>query len=63
MTPSEMLDEIKTHRPLIHRLIAAERILADLSTGHWIHVLNENDAPVKKKMGQRVIEYWKTYSV
>ena len=41
------------------RLIEAEDILSDLSTGYWISVLDDADAPVNVKMGQRVLNYWK----
>jgi len=41
------------------RLIEAEDILSDLSTGFWISTLDDTDAPVNEKMGQRVLNYWK----
>jgi len=41
------------------RLIEAEDILSDLSTGFWVSTLDDSDAPVNEKMGQRVLNYWK----
>ena len=41
------------------RLIEAEDILSDLSTGYWVATLDDADAPVNEKMGQRVLNYWK----
>ena len=40
------------------RLVAAEAILSDLATGRWVAILDDNDDPVREKMGQRVIGYW-----
>ena len=43
------------------RLMLAEEILHDLATGYWVAVLDDNDDPVKEKMGQRVLNYWRTW--
>jgi len=56
---SSEADEIEELRK---RVLLAEDILSDLATGSWVSVLDENDAPVDKKMGQRVLEYWRTFS-
>jgi hypothetical protein len=43
-------------------LIEAEDILGDLSSGYWVSVLDQNDDPVDFKIGQRVLNYWKTFN-
>jgi len=45
------------------RLIEAEDILSDLSTGFWVSTLDDADVPVNVKMGQRVLNYWKKQNV
>lgn len=42
------------------RLMLAEEILSDLATGYWVSVLDDSDDPVKERMGQRVLNYWRT---
>ena len=44
------------------RLMLAEEILCDLATGYWVSVLDDNDDPVKEKMGQRVLNYWRMWN-
>ena len=39
----------------------AEEILSDLATGYWVAVLDDNDDPVKERMGQRILNYWRTW--
>jgi len=41
------------------RLIYAENILSMISTGFWIHILNENSPG--QNIGDKVMEYWKTF--
>ncbi len=56
---SSKADEIEELRK---RVLLAEDILSDLATGRWVSVLDDADFPVDRKMGQRVIEYWRTFS-
>jgi hypothetical protein len=43
------------------RLIEAEEILSFLSGGYWVSILNEADAPVNLKIGDRIMNYWKKF--
>ena len=43
------------------RLMLSEAILSDLSTGYWVAILDDNDDPVKEKMGQRILNYWRKW--
>jgi len=56
---SSKADEIEELRK---RVILAEDILSDLATGRWVSVMDDADFPVDRKMGQRVLEYWRTFS-
>lgn len=38
----------------------AEDILGDLATGFWVSILDMADGPVSVRMGQRVLNYWRT---
>lgn len=39
----------------------AEEILSDLATGYWVSVLDDSDYPVKERMGQRILNYWRKW--
>ena len=39
----------------------AEKILSDLASGYWTAVLDDSDDPVTEKMGQRILNYWRTF--
>jgi hypothetical protein len=43
------------------RLIEAEEILSFLSGGYWVSILNEADAPVNLKIGDRIMNYWRKF--
>ena len=49
------------HTERDERLRQAEEILSDLATGYWVAVLDDRDDPVREKMGQRVLNYWRTF--
>lgn len=46
------------------RVVDAEAILGDLSSGFWVSVLDRESAEFKEdaRMGQRVLSYWRKFS-
>ena len=58
--PSEIEAILKQSNERDKRLAAAEDILSELSSGYWVSILNDNDDPVKVRLGQRALDYWRT---